>query len=261
MSFDQSGDDGLAADAAVPSKKAKTIPDASVDDTDHQGTVARRRGRPPLSHMFYGVDAKTRYRPSEQPTESATSSPPKAVRGGGRGRGRGGRFANGSGRGRGKARDHGDRDDTPEPPPKKHILTEEERDMITSLRARQQELKKFFQAVGTQQNDVLDLIASRDIARLVKKPRAHKKVSEYEETMKHLEETMAQERALFHLKYEMEVKAAKKLFEIERESIEQRYKVGCHFAIIVLIADPMAGACHHGSEGAHQGCGRRHDAP
>jgi hypothetical protein len=228
VSFGQSADDEGEATAATPNKKAKVISDASVDDTDDEGTAAFEAGKPPPPHMFYGADAKTRYRPSEQPTESAPTSPPKALRGGGRGRGRGGRLTNGGGRGRGKARDHGDRDETPEPPPKKHVLSEEERGMVASLKARQQELKKFFQVVGTQQQAVLDLIASRDITRLVRKPRAHKKVPEYEEATKDLEAIMQQERDLFRLKYDMEVNAADKLYEMEKESIEKKFRVSLH---------------------------------
>src|SRR5271156_679994 len=152
VSFDQFANNGLEAAAVTPNKKAKVTSDASVDQADgDRDAFAREPPRPPLPHTIYGADGKTRSRPSEQTTESAPSSPPKALRGGGRGRGRGGRVANGGGRGRGRTRDHGDRDDTPEPPPRKHGLTEEERGMITSLKARQQELKKFFQIVGAQQ--------------------------------------------------------------------------------------------------------------
>jgi hypothetical protein len=237
VNFNQSTDDYLQATGATPRKRAKVTSDVSQDSTDDDKSLIREPPKRPPPHTFYGADAKTRYRPSEQPTDSAPSSPPKALRGGGRGRGRGGRFANGGGRGRGKTREHGDRDDTPEPPTKKHVLTEEERGMLTSLKARQQELKKFFQVVGTQQNDVLDLIASRDIAKLVKKPRAHKKASEFEETTKELEEVMEQERDLFRLKYDMHVEAAEKQYQMEKESIEKRYTVSRHVKNILPVAD------------------------
>jgi hypothetical protein len=98
--------------------------------------------------------------------------------------------------------------------------------MMTSLKARQQELKKFFQIVGAQQNDLLDLLAARDIAKLVKKPKAHKKVPEYEATMKDLDQVMEEARNLFHQKYRMDVEAAEKLCEMEKELIEQRFRVG-----------------------------------
>ena len=235
VSFDQFANNGLEAAAVTPNKKAKVTSDASVDQADDDyDAFAREPSRPPPPHTVYGADDKTRSRPSEQPTESAPSSPPKALRGGGRGRGRGGRVANGGGRGRGRARDHGDRDDTPEPPPRKHVLNEEERGMITSLKARQQELKKFFQIVGAQHNDILDLLAARDMAKLIKKPKTHKKVPEYEATTKDLEQTMEEARNLFRLKHHMDVEAAKGLYEMEKELIEQRFKVGLRRDVLLL---------------------------
>jgi hypothetical protein len=97
--------------------------------------------------------------------------------------------------------------------------------MTTSLKARQQELKKFFQIVGAQQNDLLDLLAARDMAKLVKKPKAHKKVPEYEATAKDLEQAMEEARNLFRLKHHMDVEAAEKLCEMEKGLIEQRFRV------------------------------------
>ena len=257
VSFDRSTDDSLDPHHTTPTKKAKVTPDASLGELDdEEEDVSREPWKPPPAHMFYGADAKTKYRPSEPPAESTPNSPPKALRGGGRGRGRGGRLANGGGRGRGKARDHGDRDDTPEPPPKKHVLTEEDRATLTSLRARQQELKKFYQLVGAQQNEVLDLLASRDIARLVKKPKAHKKVPEYEKVTEELEEAMQRECDLFRLKYDMDVEAAEKLHKMGKESIEQKFSVS-HTSLVMSFANQLPGACSHGSGGAHQGCRRR----
>ena len=106
--------------------------------------------------------------------------------------------------------------------------------MITSLKARQQELKKFFQVVGAQHNDILDLLATRDMAKLVKKPKAHKKVPEYEATKKNLEQIMEEARNLFHLKYRMDAEAATKLCEMEKDLIEQRYRVGLRRDILLL---------------------------
>jgi hypothetical protein len=106
--------------------------------------------------------------------------------------------------------------------------------MITSLKARQQELKKFFQVVGAQQNDLLDLLAARDMAKLVKKPKAHKKVPEYEATTKDLEQVMEEARNLFRLKYRMDVEAAEKLHETEKGLVEQRFRV-CLRRDILLI--------------------------
>jgi hypothetical protein len=106
--------------------------------------------------------------------------------------------------------------------------------MVTSLKARQQELKKFFQIVGAQHNDVLDLLAARDMAKLVKKPKAHKKVPEYEATTKELEQIMEEARNWFRLKHHMDVEAAKKQYEMEKELIEQRFRVGLRRDILLL---------------------------
>ena len=228
QSFDQSADDRREGACPPPSKKTKATSDVTTNDTGDDAPVAREPPKCPPAHVSSGGYGKTRSRPSDQASESAPTSPPKPTRGGGRGRGRGGRFANGTGRGRGKARDHGDRDDTPEPPTKKRLLTEEERSVIASLKARQQELKKFFHVVGTQQTDVLDLVASRDIAKLVRKPKAHKKGHEYGETTSDLLEAMEREKDLFLLRYDMDVKAAEKQRDMEKELIETRFAVSRH---------------------------------
>ena len=129
--------------------------------------------------------------------------------------------------------------------------------MITSLKARQQELKKFFQIVGAQQNDLLDLLAARDMAKLVKKPKAHKKVPEYEATTKDLEQVMEEARNLFRQKHRMDVEAAEKVYEMERKLIEQRFRVRSTSRYSPNLLIRYSGACHHGSEGAYQRCRRR----
>ncbi len=133
---------------------------------------------------------------------------------------------NGGGRGGRKGREAGDRDDTPEPPPKKRVLTNEDREMISMIKARQQELKKFFQTVGTQQTNILDLLASRDIAKMSKKPRAHKKVPEYDMVMNDLNQTVSEESDLFRKRHDMDVEYAKKLLGMEKEIIEKKFRVG-----------------------------------
>ena len=104
-------------------------------------------------------------------------------------------------------------------------MTDEEREMISMIKARQQELKKFFQTVGAQQTDILDLLASRDLAKMVKNPRAHKKIPEYDVVMEDLKQTVAEESDLFRKRYEMDVEYANKLLEMEKEMIEKKFKV------------------------------------
>ena len=72
------------------------------------------------------------------------------------------------------------------------------------------------------------------MAKLIKKPKAHKKVPEYEATTKGLEQTMEEARNLFRLKHHMDVEAAERLYEREMELIEQRYRVGLRRNILLL---------------------------
>lgn len=172
--------------------------------------------------------SSNRVRPVDQPASSTPSSPRKPLRGGGRGRGRGGRFPTGGGRGGRKARESGDRDDS-EPPSKNH-LTNEERETIATLKARQHELKKFYQTVGAQQTDVLDLLAGRDLAKLVKKAKAHKKVPEYDEVTENLQERVREMSDLFQKKYETDVEHANKQLTTEKELLYKSFKVCDYFS-------------------------------
>ena len=204
----------------------------------------------PTHKIWYAADATTRYNPKDaknryspndadvndspedEPPTSNGQSPRKPTRGGGRrGRGRGGRMPNGAGRGRGKSREPGDRGDSPEPPSKKHVLTEEQNTIIAALKARQQELKKFFNAVGGQQKEALDLLASRDIMKLVRKPKAHTKVPEYEATVAKLNVIREEVDATTRKEYGMRVELENKCFEREKYIIEQNLKV----SVLVLV--------------------------
>lgn len=223
-------------------------PEAAIDVPPSRRVPLKR----PPPTMFYAADGETRYRPADHRAPSSSSSPRKPVRGGGRGRGRGGRFPNNGGRGGRKARDNGDRDDSPEPPARKHVLTDDDREIIADLKARQLELKKFFQTVGTQQIEVLDLLAARDVTRLVQKPKAHKKVPEYGYVVEDLKETVERETGLFRKQYEMQVEHAEKMYEMEKELIEKRFRVSRSLCLFVADANHCIGAYRHGTEGTYQ---------
>ncbi len=134
--------------------------------------------------IYFGADGETIYRPDSE----SKGSPARSSRGGGRGgRGRGGPKGNGGrgggngngGRGRPKGKRNGE-DDDPEPPRKTQV-TEEEDEQVKRLKQRQQELKKLFSTVGAPQAELLDQLAGKDLNKLIKKPRAHTKVPEYDE--------------------------------------------------------------------------------
>jgi hypothetical protein len=99
------------------------------------------------------------------------------------------------------------------------------RGTIAVLKARQQELKKFYAVVGKQQAEVLDLLAQRDLGRLVRRARAHQKVREWEESVEELKERCEDAKDLFRKRYDMEVESANRQYELEKEAIEIRYKV------------------------------------
>ena len=208
----------------------------------------------PTHMIWYAADATTRYNPEDarkrysptdanmndspedEPPTSNGQSPRKPTRGGGRrGRGRGGRMPNGAGRGRGRSREPGDKDDSPEPPSKKHVLTEEQSALIAALKARQQELKKFFHTVGAQQKEALDLLASRDIVKLARKPKAHTKVPEYEATIAKLDAMREQVDAKTRQEYEMRVEHENKRFEREKYIIDQNLKA----SVLVLVRSQL----------------------
>ena len=153
------------------------------------------------------------------PASFVSTTPSKRGRGNGRrGRGRGGR--GGRGRGGGRA---GRNEDSPDPP-KKKIMTEVEKEILADLKARQTELKKFFKEVGAQQNEALNILATRDLVRIAKKSRAHEKVPEYQVSVDALNERKRVAREFARGKYEHDLQQANILLDAEKEVIEQRYK-------------------------------------
>ena len=228
LSDDVRSAEGNQDTAARPEKRIKVGSPSAVEETNEQDPSKDDfKAKKVQPRVFYAADAKTQDGLEDQPPPSSSSSPRKPPRGGGRGRGRGrgrgGRVPNGGGRGRGNSREPGDREDSREP--KRRHLTEEERGIIATIKARQLELKRFYHVVGTQQTDILDLLATRDIAKLVKKPKAHTKVPEYEQVLTDLHSAVEAESDLFRKRYAMDVAYAHKWFEIEKERIENSFKV------------------------------------
>ena len=159
-------------------------------------------------------------RASTPASSFVSNTPSKRGRGNGRrgrGRGRGGR-----GRGGGRA---GRNEDSPEPP-KKKIITEAEREVLADLKARQTELKKFFKEVGVQQIEALNLLATQDLGKIVKKSKAHERVPEYQALANELDQRKKDAENYAKGKYEYDLQQANFLLEAEKEVIKQRYQVG-----------------------------------
>ena len=179
--------------------------------------------------IYYGADAKTRYKPgSQRPSQRdspATGSPRRPARGGRAGRGRGG-FGNGNGKGRPRGRGRVGKDDSPEPP-RKRTLTEVEDEEVRILKARQLELKKVFNTIGAQQVEILDTLATRDINKLCRKPKAHKTVPEYDEVVSELEDTQAEVQDLVQQRYDFYIQQENERYAREVEVVETQFKQRC----------------------------------
>ena len=120
----------------------------------------------------------------------------------------------GSGLGKGKVNKGratgagGGRDrDSPEPS-NKTPMTQEDKRLLAHIRARQAELRRFYATVVAQQKEALEIIASKDVTRLLRKHRAHTKMGEFEEIVKELQLREQDTDAIIRKEYEMQVALA-----------------------------------------------------
>ena len=97
--------------------------------------------------------------------------------------------------------------------------------MLSILKARQIELKRFFSTVGAQQVDILDQMANRDLNKITKKANAHKKVSEHDEVMEALQALMEDAEDLARQRHNTQLEAEMRQLEAGKEVIEQKFKV------------------------------------
>lgn len=179
--------------------------------------------------IMYGADATTISTPDHFFDSPSPSPAKRAARGNGRGGSRGG-GNNGRGRGTGKggrgggAAPPGKGREESQEPPQKQITTEEDQNLMRIIRKRQAELRQFFHIVGGQQRDILDQLATRDLNKLVKKPKAHKQVPEYDELVADLERRKSDVQDLIRRDYEHKKAQAIKEMEMEKELLEMRYQ-------------------------------------
>lgn len=179
---------------AVPAKRAAKI--AESGETESQGS--QREGTPQK----------------------------RPVRGGKVTRGKGKGIRGGRGFGRGKGKRAGD--DSPDPPQRTRQLSPETEDLIKKLRARQAELKRLFHTIGSQQTDILELMAQRDTQKLLKKAKAHKTVPEYDavayELNKRMETVQQQIRDDYNFKVQYEKDILEKRKEVQEMQFKQHYQ-------------------------------------
>lgn len=179
----------------------------------------------PENPIFYAKDGTTRYHPGETGDTSESRSPRKPARGGARNGGRSVGHGNSSGRGKGKQRGKGRAGGSPEPPNRQRPLTQDDRVLISMLKARQHELKRFFTVVGAQQVDILDQLASRDLSKLARKPKVHKHVPEFDAAMEELEARMKDAEDLARTRYTVQLEHEMQRLDQEKEVIDQQFKV------------------------------------
>ena len=133
-------------------------------------------------------------------------------------------FNRGKGKGRGGGAGSGRDRDSPEPP-NKTVLSQEDKATLAHIRARQAELKKFFATVASQQRDTLETMASRDLTKLLRKPKAHQKVPEHDEVVQELGEKEQSVRATINTEYEMQVALAQQAMKAEEDIIQAQFQL------------------------------------
>ncbi|PGH18306.1 hypothetical protein AJ79_00645 [Helicocarpus griseus UAMH5409] len=165
--------------------------------------------------------------PSENAELSASTLPSIAGRGRGRGgfrgraRGRGG-WTRGRGRG-GRTRGAGrggrggrlqpiDRDMSLSPSP-----------VIKQLRERQKELDKVFRRVASAQRTALTVIANRSEAKLIKDPKAHMAVPEYDQVMSDLKARLQKRLDVIENEYKWRVKSSDTLLEANIDRVNSNF--------------------------------------
>ncbi|RVX74698.1 hypothetical protein B0A52_01825 [Exophiala mesophila] len=169
----------------------------------------------PTNPRMQAIDAR-----SISPSES--HSPRRPTRGGAAGRLRGGKNF-GFRKGRHVAHRYGGRE-SPDPPFRKGPMSKMDRVEISMLKNRQHELKKFFNMVGNQQCDILDILATKDIAKICRKPRAHKHAPQYEQVVGQLQEVLERTKADVRARYDLELEYELNRQREEIEAIDRQHR-------------------------------------
>lgn len=176
--------------------------------------------------IMYGADGQTQYTPAYAASAGSTGSATRGGKSNGRGGTRGGRGGAANNRGRHtRARGRGRDEDSPEPPLPKRTQPNDDALLIKYAKARQAELRKFFSIVGSQQAEILESLATRDLNRLAKKPKAHKQVPEFDEVTEHLERKRKETEDQIRKQYEIAIAAEELRLEGEKAAVANTLKV------------------------------------
>ncbi|OAX77784.1 hypothetical protein ACJ72_07913 [Emergomyces africanus] len=164
--------------------------------------------------------------PSETGELSASTVPSLPSRGRGRGgfrgRARGRGWTRGRGRGgRGRGAGRGGRGGRLQPIDRERSLSPSP--VIKQLRERQKELDKVFRRVASAQRTALTVIAKRSEAKLLKDPKAHMAVPEYDQVMKDLKARLQKRLEVIENEYNWRAKAADALLEANKERVNANF--------------------------------------
>ena len=254
---------------------ASTMPHCPTSDSDSPltdlsttpelGTGALKRKREedddeiawlrPKNPIFYGADFRPRKQAASNDSPSGTNSPARKTRGGGGARKRGGKPGNGRG-GRGRARGGGRAGrgggDSPD---RKAATDPEAKALLASMKARQQDLKKFFSHVGSYQIDTLEGMSTKDISQLQRKPNAHKKLAEHEALLESLDQSRKGAEDQIQVKYRLAEEVALREYEAEKWILEERCKrIGklpgsCNISFLTFFSSRGANRAHQRRRG------------
>lgn len=152
-----------------------------------------------------------------------------STRGGGVQKGKGKSKGPGKGKGKGKTRKRGrkadgdnDQDSGPEPEP---LRSPSPTPATQKMRDRQRELDKAFKKVAAAQRLALSVLAEHSQRKLARDKNAHKKVPEFDEVTRQLQERLERHREILRREYEYKVANADRVLALEKENLEIQFRV------------------------------------
>ncbi|PKX96795.1 uncharacterized protein P174DRAFT_417804 [Aspergillus novofumigatus IBT 16806] len=209
-------------DAEISAFSAANASDGSLDvadAADNDTTAARESAAGDESRQ---ITEEVEEQASENGVEFTVSS----GRGRGRGRGRGGGGMGASTRGGGqktgrKADGDNDQDSGPEPEP---LRSPSPTPATQKMRDRQRELDKAFKKVAAAQRLALSVLAEHSQRKLARDKNAHKKVPEFDEVNRQLQERLERHREILRREYEYKVANANRVLALEKENLEIQFR-------------------------------------
>ncbi|KAH2293263.1 hypothetical protein KXV50_003606 [Aspergillus fumigatus] len=124
-------------------------------------------------------------------------------------------------RGRRKADGDNDQDSGPEPEP---LRSPSPTPATQKMRDRQRELDKAFKKVAAAQRLALSVLAEHSQRKLARDKNAHKKVPEFDEVTRQLQERLERHREILRREYEYKVANADRVLALEKENLEIQFR-------------------------------------